>query len=81
MKEEEIYAKLGSIFAEVLGTDSPALTAETTADEVPGWDSLTHLKLLFTIQNRFGIEFQTSEIIGMRNVGEMVKIIEERSRC
>jgi acyl carrier protein len=81
MKEEEIYAELGSIFAEVLGMDAIALRPETTAEDVPGWDSLTHLKLLFTIQKRFGIEFETAEIIGMKNVGEMVRIIEERSRC
>lgn len=75
MDEPAIYAKLTQIFQAILENDVIALTAETTADDVPGWDSMNHIFLVVEIERQFAIKFQTAEMEELRNVGELVQLI------
>lgn len=77
MTEREIYEKLESIFEDVFD-ESVKLTADTTAEDVEDWDSLTHITLISAVEEEFGIKFKMKEVSSMRNIGEMVAIISER---
>ncbi len=79
MEEREIYSKLRDVFVDVFDDDSIALSPETTASDVDGWDSLTHVRLLMTIQKSFKIKFTTSEIGKLQNVGDLARRIQERA--
>jgi acyl carrier protein len=78
VSETDILAELTKIFREIFGDDTIVLTPETTADDVEGWDSFNHINILVATEVRFGIKFQTAEIEGMRNVGELVHLIGEK---
>jgi acyl carrier protein len=43
---------------------------------VDGWDSLTHIRLMLTVEKAFKIKFSTSEIGQLENVGDLVALIE-----
>jgi acyl carrier protein len=45
---------------------------------VNGWDSLTHIRLLLTIEKAFKIKFSTSDIGKLENVGDLVNLIKAR---
>jgi acyl carrier protein len=79
MDEQEIYARLNKIFKEIFDEDSIAVTPELSAANVDGWDSLTHIRLILTIERAFMIKFSTSEIGKLRNVGDLVAIIAARA--
>jgi len=51
------------------------LERHLTANDVDGWDSLTHIRLLVTIERRFNIKFALPEVRGLGNVGELVDLI------
>lgn len=72
METNEIWARLTSLLSEVLGADSLELTPDTTAADVEGWDSVTHVEILVAIEQAFGVRFRTGELSGLRNVGELV---------
>lgn len=78
MNEKEIYARLETIFEDVFD-EKIVLTANTTADDVDDWDSLTHITLISAVEDEFGIKFKMKEVSTMKNVGEMVSIIIERA--
>ena len=46
METIEIYARLIEIFRELFADDDIALTPETTADDIEGWDSFNHISVL-----------------------------------
>ena len=71
---EEILDKLNGIFSFVLDTEE-----KTTAADVEGWDSLTHVTLIGEVEDEFGFRFMMKEVVGMKNVGEMVDIIAQRA--
>lgn len=78
MKETEIYAKLNEVFEDVFD-EKIDITAETTAEDVDDWDSLSHITLMAAVEDAFGIKFKMKEVSSMKNVGEMVAIIAERA--
>jgi acyl carrier protein len=75
-----IYARLTEIFEDVFDDDSIVLTAELSAKDVDGWDSLTHIRLLLTVERAFKIKFSTAEIGKLENVGDLVSLIEARTQ-
>jgi acyl carrier protein len=79
MDETQIYARLTEIFKDVFDEDSIEITPETSAKDVDGWDSLTHIRLILTIEKAFKIKFSTSEIGKLENVGDLVTLIEVRA--
>ncbi len=76
---EETLDTLTEIFREVLGDDELVLARETTAKDVDGWDSLTHIRLLVTIERRFHIKFTLPEVRELRNAGELADLIQAKS--
>ena len=79
MDEAKIYSTLTQVFEDVFDEESIVLTPELTADDVDGWDSLTHIRLILTVERTFGVKFTTSEIAKLKNVGELVSLIANRS--
>ena len=75
MDEYQIYARLAQIFEDVFDEDSIELTPEMSAKDVDGWDSLTHIRLILTIEKVFKIKLSTSEIGKLENVGDLVALI------
>lgn len=76
MERTEIFEKLNEIFEDVLDLDEkPSLKEETTANDIPEWDSLAQVQLIVAIEKSFGIKFTAKEILIWKNVGEMVNSI------
>ena len=76
MDRTEVYTRLASVFQDVFDREV-TLTDETTAADVPGWDSLNHITLIGTVEDEFDVKFPMKDVVGMKNVGELVdKIIE-----
>ena len=78
MDEPQIYAKLSEIFESVFDDDSIQLTPALTAKDVDGWDSLTHIRLLLTVERSFKVKFSTTEIGKLENVGGLVALIKTK---
>lgn len=76
----EIYNLLTKIFREVFDDESITLTAEMTADNIDGWDSLSHVNLIVAVETGFAIRFSQKEILGFRNVGDLAAAISNK-RC
>lgn len=77
MKREEIFEKLNEIFADVFEDDTIEVKETTSSADIEDWDSLTHITLISAVEEEFGIKFAMKDVIGMKNVGEMVDIIME----
>lgn len=79
MDEPQIYARLAEIFQDVFDEDSITVTPELSAKDVDGWDSLTHIRLMLTVERAFKIKFFVAEIGKLENVGDLVMLIKERT--
>ena len=80
MSKEEIYKSLDEVFQDVFDDESIHVETSTTADDIEDWDSLEHINLVVAIENKFGIKFTMNEVTTLKNVGEMVDVIIERTK-
>lgn len=55
------------------------LRDETLASELPGWDSLNHVKILSAVENEFGIRFRGLEVVRLRNVGQLQALVDSKA--
>ncbi len=78
MNEQQVYTDLNKIFSDVLKKPGIQLSAESTAGDVEGWTSLTHMILIDTIEAHYKIKFKLNEIVKFRNVGEMAASIMKK---
>lgn len=77
MSREEILKKITDICRDVFEDETLVIDDDTTAADVDGWDSLTHLSLINEIENEFNIKFTLGEITGSKNMGELIDAIEK----
>lgn len=78
MTRKEIFEKLEEVFHDIFDDESIVLKDTTTVEDIEDWDSLEHINLIVAVEKCFGIKFTMGEVTGMKNVGEMAGIIEER---
>jgi len=80
MTRESIIEATTEIFCDIFDDDSIIVTESTVADDIEDWDSLEHINLVLALEQRFNLKFSMDEVIGMKNVGDMVDIVMERGR-
>jgi acyl carrier protein len=78
MTFEAILEDMGAVIRDVLDNDDLVITAATTAQDVPEWDSLSHVQLVVAMEKRFKVRFTAAEIRSFKNVGEMATAIQQR---
>lgn len=71
-----ISDKLKETILRELKLDDFDFNENTTADQVPGWDSLSHLNVILAIEKEFGIRFKPYELLKLKNIGELQKLID-----
>jgi len=75
---KKIISKLIPIFRAVFDDDGLIIEKSTTAEDIDGWDSLAHIRLVVAIEKAFGLKFSAAEISNLKNVGEMTELINNK---
>jgi len=76
MNREEILSKVKTAFISVLEHENFQLTDETTANDVDGWESITHMMIITEVEKAFSIKFKLMDLMNMNNVGDLLNSIE-----
>jgi acyl carrier protein len=78
MGETEIYTRLADVFESIFDDQSIELAPTLSAKDVDGWDSLTNIRLMLTVEKTFKLKFSASDIAKLENVGDLVTLIKTR---
>jgi acyl carrier protein len=73
-----VMAALADVFRTVFDDPEISITEATCADDVPGWDSMTHIALIVEAECRFGVTFAAAELDSLRQVGDLARLIEAK---
>ena len=74
----ETYEKLTEVFRDVFDDEDLTPTPQMTADDVEEWDSLSHIRLMLSVEKAFGVRFSTVELGGLKSVGDLATLIEAK---
>ena len=66
------------VFRRVFDDDQLQIADSTTANDVDGWDSLSHVHLVVAVEKKFNVRFRTSEVTSLKNVGDFIALIDRK---
>ncbi len=78
MDRAELTKKVNEVFCEIFDDDELVITDETTAADIEDWDSLEQINILVALEKLFSVKFAVAEVEGLKNVGEMIDLIEKK---
>jgi len=70
-----VLGKVQQAFKAAFNVDSNQVTLDTSASDIPLWDSVGHLSLASNLEEVFGISLDVDELMEMENVREIVRVI------
>lgn len=76
---DTVLARVARVIHETFGDASVEITRDTVAEDVPGWDSLSHTILTLALEDEFRIGLPPASR-EFTNVGELVDNIERLMR-
>lgn len=74
----DINGRLQEIFRDVFDDETIVLTENTTSADIEEWDSFAQMNLIVAMEMEFKIKFNVKEINSLKNVGEMISLIQSR---
>ncbi len=77
---EAMLEPLASVMRETFRQPALTVRLDTTAEDVPGWDSLTHAVLLMNVERAFDLRFEPTEIQDLSSVGSLASLIARKRR-
>ncbi len=75
MMREEIDHALREIFADMFGRPGGSFTYQTSPDTLMDWDSMTHIRLMAALEERFDMIIPPEEQVDMLNfelIGDVI---------
>lgn len=75
----DVITELNRIFCQVFDDDDISISPEMTANDIDGWDSLSHVNLVTTVEARFNIRFSQKELLTQKNIGDLIRDIRNKT--
>ena len=73
------FVILKNAVSEVFLIAAATLTPQTTAADVPGWDSVSQVMLVLRLEDDLSIELNVNDINEAQDLGTLARILEEKS--
>ena len=73
-----ILNDLQPIFHDVLDNPKLVISRQSSALNVPDWDSLAHINLITAVEHEFHVKFSLGELGDLKNVGDMIDLMERK---
>jgi acyl carrier protein len=71
--------KIEEIIAQVFNINSSQVTNETSPENTEEWDSFNGLLLITELEKEFGIKFSIEEMIAVKDVGDIKKVLRKNN--
>jgi acyl carrier protein len=78
MQSQDVMTDVDRIIKEVLRQPQVTIDSNTTAEDVPNWDSLSNVEIVLAIEQGFNVRFTTREIQSFKNVGHICETIARK---
>lgn len=77
MNKEDILVTIKKSFVKILEHENFELDDLTTAKDVDGWESITHLLIMNEVEKSFNIKFKLMDLMSMENVGDLINVVKK----
>ena len=75
---DKIDEELANVILNTIELSNYEIYKSTQFDEIPGWDSLNHVKIILAINTKFSIKIKNIEVLECRNIGDLQRLIYKK---
>ena len=75
MRDDDIWQAIVAAVREEIGDSLQAVTPDMTAGDIPGWDSITHVRIVMNAEIACGATLDISKTYRARTIGDLVPIL------
>ena len=73
-----ITNELKQVILDALNLEDWDISDATLAEQVPGWDSLSHVTVLLAVEKHFAVRFQSREVLKLKNIGDLQRLVDSK---
>jgi acyl carrier protein len=73
-----VEGKVTGLLAEVLQLPAASINDDLAMKDLDVWDSLKHMELIMALEQAFELELTFDEIVAMRSVRDIKRVLSER---
>jgi acyl carrier protein len=73
-----VEGKIKKIMVEILEVSESEIKEDTAIGDLANWDSLSHLRIISSIEREFNIQFTPDVLMDLEDFGDIVKATEDR---
>jgi acyl carrier protein len=77
MTQAEVEEAVFGVIAAFFRREPGSIGRDTTAADVPGWDSLSNMPMVLEVEDRLGIELPLRALGSLANVGELADLCRQ----
>jgi acyl carrier protein len=74
-----VDGKVEELLSEVLQAPAAEINDDLAMSDMDAWDSLKHMELIVALETAFDVQLTFDEIVAMRSVREIKRVLSERS--
>jgi acyl carrier protein len=74
-----INDELRETVAAAFNIPADQVTEDSSGETIPQWDSVGHINLVMALEERLKVSFTVDEIMTMRNVAAIRRVVEGKS--
>jgi acyl carrier protein len=75
---KELFAQVSAAFNAAFGTDPTNISPESMPADIPGWDSLGHVRLVAELEKVFDTTFEVDEVMEMEDVAAILRLLNAK---
>lgn len=68
--------QIKEIIALILEINPSQINDDSTSQEIPNWDSLNHMNIIFAIEEKFEVTFEDDELMNLTSISRIEQAIE-----
>ena len=75
---QQVDGTFENLLSNILQIPESEVTETLAMKDVDSWDSLKHMELIASLEESYGIELTFDEIVTMRSVSEIKRVLKAR---
>ena len=74
-KQARILEEVAILLRDIFAQEDLVVTSETSAADVPGWDSMKQIEIVVAVEEKYGIRMKSREVDAMGSVGDLITLL------
>ena len=72
------YSEFKEIIAKVFNIKAEEVNEDLSKDDIGSWDSLKQMDMIFSLEEKYSLQFEIEEIASMNSIKEIMRILSKK---